>query len=221
MAVGFESIVGGIFGWGWTVFLIFLVVGIIVLFFIGGLWIAQQRKFSIPLLEIISLGEGKIAVQISKAGWFKRKRALFGLLEVGGETICLCKDGKRRIHNVSSEDYHEINGKRGLIVKRKDDDPDILVPISRTEVKNYNLLFEIAPADYRDVAVEILDEKKREAYSWWDENKGVLISIGVFVLMFVAMIVFFKFMQAESEGWRETAEKIMSNLGSKASSTAP
>jgi len=217
MSFSLGGIGGAILGWGWTALLIFLAVGVIFGFFIFGLWIARERKFSIPLIEVIGLGQGKIAIQRSKAGWIKKERVLFGLLETGGGTICICKDGKRRIHNVSSEDYHEIDGKRGLIVKRKDDDPDVLVPISRVEVKNLSLMLEIAPADYRDAAIEILNEKKKEAYGWWDENKALVISMGIFLLMFVIMIIFFKFMQAESEGWRKTAEKILSDVSTKAS----
>ena len=213
----FEGIGKTIFGWGWTALLVFIVVGVLFGFFLLGLWIMRNRKFDTTLLEIINLGGGKIAIETSEAGWLKKRRMLFGLLEVGGETVCYCKKGMRRIFNVSSEDYHEFNGKKCLIAKRKDDDPDVLVPLSKFEVKNLALLAEIAPGDYRDAANQILEEKRREAYTWWDENKSAIISISLFMIMLVAMIVFFKFMQSESEGWRQTAERIMAHLSSKAS----
>jgi len=105
-------------------------------------------------------------------------------------------------------DYHEINGKRGLIVKRKDDDPEVLVPLSKFEVANEKLLSEIAPADYRDAAIDILDEKRKETLTWWDENKSTLLLAGVIIFALISLIIIFNFAKGESTAWREAMTKV-------------
>lgn len=208
MALNLSSFGATFLGWGWTMFTWLFAVIVLALLVVAGLYLNKSRRFNIPVLEVIGTGRGKVIINSTYAGWFKKNTSFMGLIETGGERVFIVKDGNRRVFNVSSEDYHEINGKKGLIVKRKDDDPEILVPLSEVEVSGLKMLSSIAPADYRDVAVEILAEKKREAFSWWDENKSIVVSITLFVIMMVVMIVFFKFMSGESEGWRSTAERI-------------
>lgn len=214
-----SSMTGVLGGWAWSLMMGALAVIILAVFGYAGLYVRNMKKFCFPVLEVISFGNGKVAINQSKAGWFQNKRIFFNLIEQGGERELLMKDN-RRIAFASSEDFHDVFGVKGLIVKRKDDDPNVVVPISSVDIKNLHLLMEIAPADYRDVASTLLSEKKKEAYTWWDENKATLMQIGSYVLMFVMLIIFFKFVQTESEGWRTTAERIFSS-GITPSNTAP
>lgn len=114
-----------------TSFLFWGAVLIIVLVVVwGSLVIRRKRKLVYPAIELTDLGNGKIGFKSHKAGWFKTKTLLFGLLDYGGEDILRLKD-KRVVQNASSEDFHDINGKRGLLIMRKSDDPAILVPINK------------------------------------------------------------------------------------------
>jgi len=171
----------------------------------GFLFMKRKFSFKFPCIEVIGVGQSKIMAEISKAGWFKKKRAFFGLLEIGGEQEMRIKSGYRKIQQVSSQDYHDINGKRGLFVKRKDDDPSVLVPLSKFQIMNETLLSEIAPADYRDAAIDILDEKRKETLTWWDENKSTILLAGVIIFALISLIVIFNFAKGESTAWREFA----------------
>lgn len=170
-----------------------------------GAKVKQARKFRYPCLEMIGLGQGKVSITLSKAGWFKKNRKFFGLVEMSGEQELICKDGKRKIHNISSTDYHEFNGRRCIICKRKDDDPDILVPLSKVEVVNLDLLASIAPADYRDAGIQIMEEKRRETMSWMEKNGALVIALGVFMFGIIALVIVFNFAKGESSAWREYA----------------
>lgn len=200
----------------WAIVL-FLIMVVTFLF----LKLKQAKKFRYPCLEIISLGQGKCSFYKSKAGWFKKNRKFFNLVEVGGESELICKDGKRKIHNISSTDYHEFNGKRCVVCKRKDDDPDILVPINKVEINNLGLLASIAPADYRDAAVQILEDKKKETMSWLDKNAPLLIAMGVFIFGLIALIIVFNFAKGESSAWRTYAESVRTAGTVIMNSTAP
>ena len=101
----------------------------------GSLVIRKKRKLVFPAIELTDLGNGKIGFKSHKAGWFKTKTTLFGLLDYGGEDVLRLKD-KRVVQNASSEDFHDINGKRGLLIVRKSDDPAILVPINKGGLNN-------------------------------------------------------------------------------------
>ena len=157
MAFDWGGITVVAFGWlrsfiFWGVLLLILLVGTW-----GSLMIRKRRRLKFPMLEMTNLGGGKQGVILSKCGWFKSRRVLFGLLDWGGDDVMLSKDN-RQIQEASSEDFHEINGKRGMIVARKPDDPRILVPLNKLEISNSKLLAEIAPADFRDASSKILKQ---------------------------------------------------------------
>jgi len=210
--------IGGILvGWATSIFFWIIVIFFFLFVTFIFLYTRKRRRFEFPCLEIIGLGEGKIRVEETKCGWFKTKKMLFGLLDYGGEDELLAKSrisfGKdRRVLYASSEDYHEINGKRGIICKRKDDDPEILVPLNKFKVTNYELLAEIAPADYRDAGVKIMEDKRKETLSWWDENKSTVLMAGTIVFAIIAIILVLKFAQGESGAWRDFASKALQNI---------
>jgi len=121
-----------------------------------------------------------------KAGWFKTK-SLFNLYDYGGEEILKLNDG-RKVQNASSEDFHEIKGKRGLIIIRKPDDPLVLLPISKMELKNRSLMMEIASADFRDTSVQIITGSERETLSKF-EKYIPFVMIGFMGIIFLISII--------------------------------
>lgn len=199
---------GAIASWGSSMLFWVIIAFIIAIIFIGFLYIKKQFSYKFPVCEVVGVGEGKVMLEYSKAGWFKKKKFFFGLIEAGGEQEMRVKRGSRKVQQVSSMDYHEINGKRGLLVKRKDDDPEVLVPLSKFLISNEKLLSEIAPADYRDAAIDILDEKRKETLTWWDENKSTLLLAGVIIFSLISLIIIFNFAKGESTAWREAMTKV-------------
>jgi len=206
MNINFGGMGGLVMGWAtsllfWAVIFILITIGFIVI-----LKIRKWRRFEFPCAEIIGLGAGKIRLDISKAGWFKKRKIIFGLLDWSGEDELICKKGGRKIYYSSSIDYHDINGKRGIIVKRKDDDPEILVPLTKFELKNGKLLGEIAPADYRDTSLQLLEKYEKETMTWWQQNAPIIVLGGIIIFALIALIIIFNFAKGESAAWREFAE---------------
>lgn len=218
MAFDLGGIGSAAFGWAsGLVFWAILIVGLF-LVFIGILSIRKRMRFEFPAMEVISLGQGKVRVNVSKCGWFKKKKMFFGLIDYGGEEEMLFKakfmQKPRRIFYASSTDYHDIGGKRGIICKRKDDDPEILVPLDKMEISNLGILGRIAPADYRDAANIILEDKRKETLSWWDENKSTVLMISTLIFAIIALIFIIQFAQGESSAWREAlVQQCNSQLG--------
>jgi uncharacterized protein YejL (UPF0352 family) len=176
-------------GWLQTGLFWLIFVGIILFGLILYVKIKKRRKLRYPLIEVIDLGGGKMGMYVKNkgCGWFNIHSILFGLIE-NGEEVMKSWDG-RRIFCASSVDFQEINGKRGLVVKRKDDDPKILVPLTKMEISNLHLISEIAPSDFRDASTQLIDEAK-------NEMKNVLmqylvpIAIAVFVVgMIITMVI--------------------------------
>lgn len=198
--------------------LMFVVVGIIIgsfLFII--IFVKKTKKLKFPVLEIIKLKHGRIAINKTKAGWFKRQQKFFGLIEKG-EELMMTED-KRIIADVSAEDFEEINGKRGLVVRRKDDDPKILLPISRIQFQNENLLMEIAPADFRDTAIRLLEQEADNLKTGFEKKLPQIINIGLVV---ITMIVLMFLIQQSSQALQQTADKCLAyQQACKTTQTAP
>lgn len=223
MPLGFDMGGIGSSALGWASSLIFWALGFILLAIvvIGLLIFKRSLKYTYPCMELVGLGQGKVSVYFTKAGWFKKKRIFFNLIETGGEQELVCKDKTRKIFNVSSTDYHEINGKRGIICKRKDDDPEVLVPLNKVEISNLRLIMNIAPADFRDAAVDILEEKRKETMGWLEKNAPVIVAVAVFLFGIISLIIVFNFAKGESSAWREYAIAAKSGAQVVASAVAP
>jgi len=158
---------------------------------IGALWLKKQRKLSIPYIEVTDLGRKKAGIKYNKktkAGYFKHNSALMGLYDYGTEEVCKTKDG-RIILNVSSEDYHQINGKMGLILQRSPEDPRILVPLTKVEVTNQKLLNTIAPADYRGVVVDIIKKAEKETSEKMDKVMQWVFWGGIIIFSFISILL--------------------------------
>lgn len=187
------SLTGGISGFlvnALSSFLFWVIlVFVIVVAVFGTLVIRKKKKLQYEVLEITNLGNDKVGIKKTKAGWFKTQTLLFGLWDYAGEEILKVKDG-REIQKGSSEDFNEIFGKRGLIVARKPDDPKILLPVSRMRLtsKSNDMLMAIAPGNYRDASTRIIDRAVTE-------NKGKLerflpaIIFGTMAIIFLVAII--------------------------------
>ena len=182
------------FVWG---ILLFIVAFGIVIYFI----VRRNKKLKFPVLVQTLLGNGKIGVISYVGGWFGNKSILGGLYDYGGETVFKVKEpgmfGKitRRVLEVSSEDYHTINGRMGLIVIRKGDDPAILVPVSSVEItdKSREQMEAIAPADFRDAVNKIMDDATAETQKAWAKYIPIMFTIFMGIILLICIIVVINF----------------------------
>ena len=206
LGVGLGALSGVMVQW-LTSFLFWGIAGVIVLAVIfGALMIKKNKKLRIPIIVRTDMGNGKVAYDYTKGGWFKSQSTFFGLLDYKGEDIFRTKD-KRVIQDASSSDYHEINGKMGLLVQRKSDDNKILVPISKSELSADSLreINSIAPADYRDASNKINDGARQETSGFMDKYLPMIswMVMGIIFLIIIILIVqMVKTSQAEA--WKNT-----------------
>ena len=199
---------GGI-AFQWLSSLMFWGIVLVVILVIGFFLIVykKQRKLNLPLIELTDLGNGKMGIEAflhRGAGWFKSRQMFFGLFE-SGEDVLKHRDG-RVIQGGSSETFHDINGKRGLVVMRKQDDPAILLPISRMKCINKYLMTQIAPADYRDASVKIIRSTEKETMGKL-EKIAPYIAIGLVAIVFLICIILI--VQMVKQGQAEAKDTIL------------
>jgi hypothetical protein len=191
MALNTSAFTGGLFQLLGSLFFWLILLLIFVVFVFGFLVVNKKRKLTIPFIEVTDLGRSKAGIKSGKkkvAGYFKHNSTFFGLWDYGYEEVCKTKDG-RLILNVSSEDFHEINGKMGLIVQRAPEDPRILVPINKCKLENGELLNKIAPADYRGVVVDIIKKAEKETQDKVDKVMQWFFWGGIIIFSFIAIIL--------------------------------
>lgn len=217
--------IGGIGGSITQVFLSPLIwlaaVGGLLILTVGLLWVRKQKRLNVVTYIFTEIANGKQSIQKTKSGWFKSKSALGGLFDYSGEQIMKTKDN-RIILGCSSIDFHDFNGKQCLLVKRKSDDPKILVPLTRVKIENETLLGLIANGDYRDAAVACIDQTNNEMRAKWEQFVQWAIFIGVIIFALVSIILI---TQMVSRGQDKAAELILEAgkiiSGGVPSSTAP
>ncbi len=170
----------------WGILALVLIVAVF-----GVLIIKKNRKLTTPIVEITSLGRGKVGVRAGKkmvGGWFKHNSTFFGLWDYGQEEVFKLKDG-RILLNISSEDFHEINGKMGILAMRSPEDPRILVPLCKASVENGELLTKIAPADYRGTVVDIIKKAEKETSDKIDKIMQFVFWGGILLFSFISIIL--------------------------------
>lgn len=180
--------------------LIILVVAVI----FGFLIIRKRRKLIYSCLEIVNLGEGKSGFNIIPCGWFGKKRYLRGLWDTG-EEVMRTKDGEI-IVNFSTEDFQEVNGKRGVVCYRDPINQDVLVPVSKARVKGSELLAEIAPQEFRDVALDIIKDADKETADKMEKLIQWIIFGTIIIFALVSIIVI---VQMVKQGQKEASELIL------------
>jgi hypothetical protein len=181
----------------------------ILFFFIAAtfmfLIIRRNRRLVIPVLEIVSLGNrGKGGFNPLWAGWFGRKLYLKGLWWRGEEVVRL-KSGEI-IRDFSTEDYQEINGKRGIVCYRHPLDANILVPINSVEIKNQVLLNSLAPIDIRSTSVELINDAAIEST---DFKEKLMQFVGWALVVIFSLIAIIVITQMVIKGQKAAADLIV------------
>lgn len=199
----------------WLIIAVVLTVSTIIL-----LYVNKKAKLKYNCLEFVSYGNGKTGVNYTTAGVFKKGKAMFGLLDTGRESCFKTADG-RVILEASTDDLHDINGKKGFLVRRKDDDQKILVPISKVDWKNESALFDIAPADFRDASVTIISDATKETQGWAEKYLPYIMLGGIVIFFVVSFILASQFFNRTVDKAGEILIKVGQNQVSTAPSTAP
>jgi len=197
MAAGFS--LGGagsmLIGWLLNPLIWIVIVGVLVAVTFGFLALRKKRKLIYDCIEIVNYGSEKAGYNVIKCGYFGRKKMLKGLWDSGEERL-ETKDGDV-IYEFSTEDFQEVNGKRGVIAYRDPVNQNILVPISKSKVIAYRddkkitaaeLLGEIAPAEFRDVALDIIKDADKET-SDWKERMIQFVMWGLIIVFSLVSII--------------------------------
>jgi len=165
----------------WIV-IIFIIASVSILF----MWIRKKRKLIYQCLEVVNYSRGKTGFNLLKAGWYGKNKFL--RLYDWGEEQVETQDGEL-ILNFSTEDFQEINGKRGIVVARDPVNPDVLVPINNVRIKGEEMLAEIAPAEYRDAAISIIKDADKETADYTKRIMEWVIIGGVIIFAVIAIII--------------------------------
>jgi len=191
MALDTTGFTSGMFGLLTSGLFWLVIIAVFVAVVFGFLLIRKNRKLSNPVYEITSLGRGKVGIRSGRkmrGGWFKKNVTFFGLWDYGYEEVFRLKDG-RVVLNISSEDFHEINGKMGVLVMRSPEDPRICVPVYRVKCENGELLTKIAPADYRGTVVDIIRKAEAETKDKLDKIMQYAFWGGIILFSFISIIL--------------------------------
>jgi len=210
MALNIGSMGGTALGWFRSIFFwVLFIFGFAVLTIVF-LKVRKWRKLKIPVIETIKISNQRVAILQTKGGWFKTRSTFFGMYDYGGDDRFLLADG-REVQSVSAEDYQDVNGGKGLIVRRKGDDPQVLVPVHDLSFtpKSDALIMDVAPADYRDASSKILSRNETEAVSKFERTLTLILPYVMIGFFIVAMILTFQYARgSQSESWVKTLEAI-------------
>jgi hypothetical protein len=187
-----STVTGALMSWGFWLLILVVVLGISV----GSLAMRKKAKFVFPAVIFTDNGNGKVGLRFTRAGWFKSKKIMAGLMDVGGERRLEVKDG-RIVQKGSSADFHEIGFKTALILMEKPDDPKILVPIDRCMLTDDSrkILMRIAPSDYRDASSKIISDAEKESLSKWTEMAQILVFGFIGVILFISIILVIQYVK--------------------------
>ena len=169
------------------------------------LWFRRKRRFLYPVAEIVDLGRGHGAINCDlKAGYFGKK-SYFGGLWWSGEEVVKTNLGDT-IEDFSTEDFQEVNGERGIVCYRDPLRRNVLVPINKFEIKNKELVANIAPSDYTDTAIDIVKDAVNETTDWKDK----LIQFAGWALLVVfSLVAIIVIVQMVKNGQDKSAELLL------------
>ena len=222
MAMDVGMFLSPIFGWFSTILMMFLYGGIGVAGIFAVLYGLRLSKYVFPVIVMVDLGNGKMGIHSKvKAGWFRSETKFFGLIESAGNRAMMTNDKPpRKVENVSTKDFQEINGKRGLVAQQKADDPTILVPIHRMNVTNEELLNEIAPADYRDASVKIMNRAESELKGGLNKMLSLAAPFVYALMLFICIMIIVSFGNHQIETILKIVQTASSSCTSTTASTA-
>ena len=164
---------------------IVIVICIVIVFFYG--YMTRRTKLKYNCLEMVRFGNGKVGINLMKAGVFKTQTFLGVLFDYGQESVTKVTDG-RVIEGARTSNLHEIMGKKGFVVMRSPKDNKILIPIGKVEFDNLKAVYAIAPGDYRDAATRLYNEAVKETQGTW-EKLLPYIAIGLCVVLTIINVV--------------------------------
>lgn len=148
------------------------------------LFLRKKRRLIYNVVEVVNLGGGKTNFNTDmKAGYFGKTTYLKGLWW-SGEEILRTNLGDR-IEYFSTKDFQEVDGKRGIVCYRDPIRRNVLFPISHLRLENEELIAAVAPADYTDVAVDIVKDSVKETTDWKDK----MIQFGSWALVVIASLI--------------------------------
>lgn len=220
-----STVTGALMSWGFWLIILVAIAGVT----FGSLHMRKKGKYTFPALIFTENGNGKVGVRLTRAGWFKSRKILGGLIDYTGERRLEVKDG-RIVQKGTSADFHEIGFKTALILMEKSDDPKILIPVDRCLLSedSKKILLNIAPSDYRDACSKIISDAEKESLSKWETLAQVLVFGFVGVVLFISIILTIQYARntmADSQGiYREALlfyEQTAQRLSSVPASSAP
>lgn len=202
-----NTITSTVFGWMSSLLFWFILAIIFLAVSFGFLALRKKFKLKFPVLEKVELGGGKISYTLLKGGWFKSKSILGGLYDYSGEEVFKTSDN-RQVQDLSSEDYHDIFGKRGVVCYRKGDDPKVLLPISyeRMDKQSRESINSIAPADFRDVANKLNADAVAETSGWAEKYVPYIMMGTLGIIFFISIILI---VQMVKQGQSEAKDLIL------------
>jgi hypothetical protein len=204
--------------WSWGFWVVMIIVVLTVS--LGALYLRKKRKYQYKAILLTDLGDGKQGINTKlKCGWFKSQKYLFGLLDTSGERQLELNDG-RIIRQASTEDFHEINFKRGILCAAKPDDPKVVLPIDKAKLTNKNLMLDIAPADFRDTSSKILQENEKELKDSWSQI-ATMVTFGILaIILFISIILVIQYSNARMDAADELYIKAITETQNMVRETA-
>lgn len=207
MAGEFSVVTNLLMQWVLSPFIWIAVIFIIFAVTWGALVIRKKKKLIYPCIELVDLGNTKVGYNVLKCGWFGKKSYLKGLYD-RGEEVLKTQSGET-IYDFSTEDFQEVNGTRGVICFRDVMNQNVLVPISKTTIKGKEALQEIAPAEFRDVALELIRDAKEETKDRIQQIMQWVMIGGIILFALVSIIII---VQMVKQGQQE-AGKLITDAG--------
>lgn len=220
---------------GWFSSVIFWIIAALILLILGAIivWVRKKRALIFECFELNFLKDGKQVVEHRKAGWFGKNSAFFGLIERGKEKILKTDDG-RIINDFSIDDYHEYRRKnkqkRCILCTPHPEDKSILVPVSHATLDQNSLaaLYNVAPADFREAAVQAFEESTKELRGQFDRLLPYILLGGIVIFFIIGIIINGQLIsrsvdtaQAILADAGDTLEKVAGLISTRPSATAP
>lgn len=215
------GIATGMLGWVWSIWFWLVVIFVFGMAALTILIWRKERRFMYPALEVIELGGGHFGINKTKAGWFRTERAFMGLWELGGPKELLIKDGwrdTRKVQGASNEDFNEINFKRGIVVGRKGDDPNIVFPISQFKYDDATRkkIDATCPSEMYDAAGEFVIKAYKETQTKGMQILQMVMPIIITIFLFLSVLVITQMVGRQLDSARGFYEKYIEGQGTRA-----
>lgn len=184
----------------------------VILFY--GLITMKKRRFICPVVIVRKLGEGRIALEQTRAGRFRKKKIFFNLLDTGGEMEWLVNDGitkvGRKIQVVSDYGLIDINFKKGFLVQQSPEDPKILTMIDKADVQGVDILLQVANANIRNAASDAIHQTQDEMSSSMEKYLPMITPVIVMILCLCVVVILTQFWQRGMDSTNAAMAKMIS-----------